>query len=83
MIAFLDQLMESKVRLPKWTQGVWSSVGASNVNSNQVHINQTQLVITAEDDQMIKYDLKFFKVMLNRGNYGNSVRIRGRSFDQW
>ncbi|CAF1333296.1 unnamed protein product [Adineta ricciae] len=77
-----DQLMESKVQLPKWTQGVWLSVGASNVNSNRVHINQTQLVITADNDQMIKYDLKFFKVMLNRGNYGNSVRIRARSLNQ-
>ncbi|UJR09900.1 hypothetical protein I4U23_014122 [Adineta vaga] len=74
--------VESKVQIPHWAQGMWLSVGTNSVNSNRFYINHTQLLMTVDDDRMIKYDLQFVKVLSNRRKYGINIRIRAKSLDQ-
>ncbi|CAF3361702.1 unnamed protein product [Rotaria sp. Silwood1] len=73
---------ESKIQLPEWTQGKWSTMGTSNMNMNTVYINNTQLIMKINDDQTIIHDLKLTRVISNSRQHEKTIRIKAKSFEQ-
>jgi hypothetical protein len=74
---------ESQIHLPDWTSGRWLTVGTSGINRNIVYINNTQLIIKTNDDQIITHDLKFTRVIHNKRQQENTIRIKAKSLEQW
>ncbi len=69
--------------MPDWTQGTWLSIGTSDSNSNTFHINETQLLMKMNDERLIKYDLRFLRIIQSKREHENSIRIRAKSLEQW
>lgn len=74
---------ESKIQLPEWIQGRWLTIGTSGINPNTVYINNTQLMMKINNEQTIELDLKFTRVMPNKRQHENIIRIKAKSLEQW
>ncbi|CAF0992855.1 unnamed protein product [Rotaria sordida] len=73
---------ESKIQLPEWTKGKWSTMGTSSMNMNTVYINNTQLIMKTNDDQTTIHDLKLIRVISNGRQHEKTIRIKAKSFEQ-
>ncbi|CAF1021880.1 unnamed protein product [Rotaria sordida] len=79
-----NKYYESKVHMPDWTQGIWSSIGIDRIDANTFYINQSQLIMKMHDDQIIKYDLKFLRIIQyqQQQQHEKSIHIRAKSLEQ-
>ncbi|CAF1241164.1 unnamed protein product [Rotaria sp. Silwood1] len=77
-----NKYYESKVQMPDWTQGIWLSIRTDRINTNTFLINQSQLIMKMNDDQIIKYDLKFQRIIQNQQQHEKSIYIRAKSLEQ-
>lgn len=58
-------------------------MGTRGINTNTVDINNTQLMMKINDDQTLLYDLKFTRIMSNKRQQDNIIRIKAKSLEQW
>ena len=69
--------------MPNWTQGKWLSIGKDHINRNIFHINQSQLIITMNNDKIIQYKFRFLRTIEHQRKSEKILRIRAKSFEQW
>ncbi|CAF4496982.1 unnamed protein product [Rotaria socialis] len=51
------------------------------MNMQTFSINQSQLIMKMNSDQIIKYDLKFLRIIQNQRQHEKSIRIRAKSIE--
>ena len=83
MLGAYHRQLETQIQLPEWTHGRWLTVGTKDLNANIVYINNTQLTMKLNDNQIIAHDLKFTRIMSNKRQHENIIRIKAKSLEQW
>lgn len=80
---YLDKHSELKVQMPHWTQGIWLSIGMDRLNTQTFYINQSQLVMKINNDQLVKYNLKFLRILNNQRLNVKTIHILAKPLQQW